>query len=392
VVRRIAAVALESLLRGGLRDWYIGDALGIAIITPLVLVIRQREVLKLLRAGKRVETALLLAVMTALSILVFRQSSFPVEFVLIPLLLLIIFRLGSSGGVIGIILVAVPATYFTVTGKGPFSLEPNGSSIFSILMLQLFLSVMTVTVYVTRATMAERKRLYKALAESYQRLAKQEESLRRLSGQLLQAQDEERRRIARELHDLVSQIHAIVSLNLAKISRGALSEADHAAIAQCMELMEEASREVRTVSYLLHPPLLEELGLKSALKTYIAGFTQRTGIAIHIDVEPGLPDLGIELELTLFRVVQESLTNILRHSGSPSAQVRVHINHDLLLEIEDHGRGLPKGGLADADGISQLGVGMRERIRQFDGTLQLISIESGMIVRVIIPSVGHGDL
>jgi|GEM_PF-1515611 len=215
-----------------------------------------------------------------------------------------------------------------------------------------------------------------------------EESLRHLSGRLLKAQDEERRRIARELHDSVSQMQAMASLNLARVSTEDLSEEDRSALINCKVLMDASYRELRAVCYLLHPPLLEELGLESALKIYVEGFTQRSGIAVHIDVELGLAHLNIELELALFRVVQEALTNILRHSGSDLAEIRLTLDEFLVLEIEDRGQGLPKGSETDADCICQLGVGivgMRERIRQFGGMIQLLSADPGVIVRVTIP-------
>jgi len=378
----------------GLRDWYVGDALGVVIVTPLVLAIHGREVLKLLQTGKRGETALLLSVMLGLSYLIFRECKYPVAFILFPILLLITFRLGTTGGAIGIVLMSAPAAYFTVIRRGPFSLTLSDPLIYNILILQLFLSVLTVTVYVVGAALAENQRLHDSLTGSYRQLAAKEESLRHLSGQLLQAQDEERRRIARDLHDSVSQIHALALLNLSKVSTQTLGEFERAALAESKSLLEAATREVRAVSYLLHPPLLDELGLASALNSYIKGFAQRTGIAIQLDLDSDLAHLEGELELTLFRVVQESLTNILRHSGSPAAQIRIHIDHSLVLEIEDYGRGFSIGDTSEHRGIDQLGVGiagMRERIRQFGGMLELLSANPGMIVRVTIPGVGRGS-
>lgn len=215
-----------------------------------------------------------------------------------------------------------------------------------------------------------------------------EESLRHLSGRFLKAQDEERRRIARELHDSVSQMQAMASLNLARVSTEYLGEEDRSALANCKVLMDASYRELRAVCYLLHPPLLEELGLESALRIYVEGFTQRSGIAVHVDVELGLTYLDIELELALFRVVQEALTNILRHSGSDLAEIRLTLDESLVLEIEDRGQGFPKESTSDAACICRLGVGiagMRERIRQFGGTIQLLSADPGVIVRVTIP-------
>jgi signal transduction histidine kinase len=380
----------------GLRDWFIGNALGITVSTPIVLAIQPGEVLRLLRPEKRIETLVLLIMLTALSGLVFRQTNSPVAVILFPILILITFRLGTSGAVIGVILLAIPASFFAVMGRGPFPLAFRGALIINILYLQLFLSILTLTVCVVGATFAEGRRLHDALVDSYKRLAAHEASQRNLNAALMRAQDQERRRIARELHDGVSQAHAIIALNLGKIQVEAFSENNKATIAKCRKLTEEASRELRAICYLLHPPLLEELGFESALKIYTDGFMQRTGIVVHVEMEADLAKLGSELEWTLFRVVQESLSNILRHSGSATAQIRLQIHKDILLEIEDHGRGFPTESLSDIDGNYRLGVGiagMRERIRQLGGTLQLLSSDNrGAIVRVIIPNAGSGAL
>jgi PAS domain S-box-containing protein len=218
-----------------------------------------------------------------------------------------------------------------------------------------------------------------------------EDNLRRLSGRILRAQDEERRRLARELHDSVAQMHAMASLNLAKISADVLSDEGREALTNCRALIDACSRELRAVCYLLHPPLLEELGLESALRIYGEGFTQRTGIEVHTDVASGLPQFEIELELTLFRVVQEALSNILRHSGSNWAGIRIDFHRELTLEIQDQGCGLPKGLLGDSLCVCRLGVGiagMQERIRQFGGTVHFLPAHPGLIVRVVIPEAG----
>jgi signal transduction histidine kinase len=398
----------EMLLRQNptllsLRNWYVGDALGIAIIPPVLLAIHRRNILKLLERRQRLETMLLLAGVTGSAVLIFWQSNYPAAFILFPLLLLIIFRLGISGGAVGIILMAAPAAYFTVSGRGPFSLTPGEPLVVSILMLQLFLCTLSVTVYVVGAALAERQRLHDSLIVSNRQLESQEESLRYLSGRLLHAQDEERKRLASELHDSVSQLHAMALLNLAKVptekKRIILTKQIRKAITNSTELMNEASRELRAICYLLHPPLLEELGLKSALNLYVDGFTKRTGIMAYVDVEGDIAHLERDVELTLFRVIQESLTNILWHSGSPTVHIRIRHRDALVLEIEDHGQGPPKELFDDGDGIRQLGVGisgMRERLRQFGGTLKLspanLKMNSGMIVCATIPHFGRNNV
>src|SRR5581483_5087430 len=149
-----------------------------------------------------------------------------------------------------------------------------------------------------------------------------EESLHRISGRLIQLQDEERRRIARELHDSTAQSLAALSMNLGALSQEAARKLDNSAnriISESLGLAEQCAREVRTLSYLLHPPLLDESGLSDAVQWYAQGFSQRSGIEVSVEIPSGLGRLARELELALFRIVQESLTNVHRHSGSTRA-------------------------------------------------------------------------
>jgi signal transduction histidine kinase len=147
--------------------------------------------------------------------------------------------------------------------------------------------------------------------------------------------------------------------------------------------------EVRTISHLLHPPLLDEAGLSSALRWYVDGFSQRSGIKVQLDMPDNFRRLPGELETAVFRVVQESLTNIHRHSGSPTAKIRVRErDHDVLVDVEDHGKGIPpeKRQLMASSGTPGVGVrGMQERLRQLGGTLQIESDESGTVVMARLP-------
>jgi len=219
-----------------------------------------------------------------------------------------------------------------------------------------------------------------------------ERAVRQLSGRLLRLQDEERRRIARELHDSTAQSLAALTMSLTQVqeSAAALDPAGRRALETGLELADQSSKEVRTLSYLLHPPLLDELGLPSALKWYAQGFAQRSGIAVDLDVSPGLGRMHQDLEMTLFRIVQECLTNIHRHSGSPRASIRISADStEILLEVKDEGQGMPPEALQSARtesaGVGVGIVGMRERVSQLGGRLEIYSGGSGTMVTAVLP-------
>ncbi|PYU26578.1 MAG: hypothetical protein DMG32_09650 [Acidobacteria bacterium] len=221
-------------------------------------------------------------------------------------------------------------------------------------------------------------------------LQQSNKDLRDLSARLLRVQDDERRRIARDLHDSAGQVLTALKLELAGIERELTVRNPELArrLASSIETARQISDELRTISYLLHPPLLDELGLGSALRWYVDGFGKRSGIAVHLDL-CGEERLAPELETTLFRVVQESLINIHRHSGSARATIRLsQPDGQIVLEVEDEGRGISAGGLSDIASGATLGVGvrgMRERIKDFGGELEILSSGRGTKVRAIIP-------
>ncbi len=219
-----------------------------------------------------------------------------------------------------------------------------------------------------------------------------EEKYRRLSSRLLTLQDEERRRLALDLHDSTGQRLAALTMNLDIAGRAARSLAapSRRALAESRVLAEECAREVRTLAYLLHPPLLEEAGLLSAVHWYAEGFAKRSGIDVVADLDE-VGRLPRPIETALFRVVQESLTNVHRHASTTTASIRLTVASDVVaLEIHDQGHGL-REPLAHQTGMLQpetLGVGiqgMRERISQLGGTFDVEFTDKGTTVRVGVP-------
>ena len=214
-----------------------------------------------------------------------------------------------------------------------------------------------------------------------------EKSLRSLTGRLLQLQDEERRRFSRELHDSLGQYLAAVKMNLDMFSN---SRPADGLLAEAMELLDQSIAETRTISHLLHPPLFDETGFSSAAKWYLEGFAQRSGIQVKIDLPENLGRLPKAVELGLFRVLQESLTNIHRHSGSPRTEVSLQVFAEkVVLEVRDFGKGIPPRLLESfqAKGFS-LGVGlagMRERVRELGGHLALQAKSPGSLVSATLP-------
>jgi signal transduction histidine kinase/DNA-binding NarL/FixJ family response regulator len=219
--------------------------------------------------------------------------------------------------------------------------------------------------------------------QAAQELQRSYDQLRALSGRLLRLEDEERRRLARELHDTTAQWLAALSMNLSVVSEsaGLLNPRARAAVAESTALADRCLRDIRTVSYLLHPHELDELGLESALSRYIDGFIRRSGIQVEVEVPSDLGRLPQAVETIIFRVVQESLTNIRRHSGSATARVSLlRSPSNLVFEVSDAGRGIGD------DATSGVGIAsMRERVQQLNGRLEIASHSSGTSVKATIP-------
>jgi PAS domain S-box-containing protein len=225
--------------------------------------------------------------------------------------------------------------------------------------------------------------LEKQVQERTAALEESNQQLRRLSTRLIRSQDDERRRIARELHDSAGQYLGAVSIALDVAKK----EQDDAVrkLTEAGEMARECAAEIRTISHLLHPPLLEELGLASAVQWYVEGFAARSAIHVDAEIPKELNRLGNDVELVLFRILQEALTNIHRHSGSKTATVRVGADSkQAWLDVQDQGKGngdAPSGEFRPGIGIT----GMRERVKELSGTLEISSDHSGTRVRAVLP-------
>jgi signal transduction histidine kinase len=229
---------------------------------------------------------------------------------------------------------------------------------------------------------------YRRLAQELRHRTDEEQTSRRLSIQLLQAQDEERRRIARELHDGLAQgISAAKMLTDAYLA----NHPDDRLISDASAILSDSLNGARTMSYLLHPPLLDEMGLASAAQWFVEGFSKRTGINVNFAVEGPKRRLPRLTELTLFRVLQESLTNIHRHANASGAEVTLKFDaHQVALRVHDHGIGIAADKLQqfDSNGVN-LGLGltgMKHRVREQQGKFRIFSTSSGTTIHVELPA------
>ena len=232
------------------------------------------------------------------------------------------------------------------------------------------------------------------LSGANEALKASEETLRNLSGRLLRLQDEERRRISRDLHDVTGQKLALLSMDLSGIlkHKNIVKDEDiNRLLVESISLSNDVNKEIRTLSYLLHPPLLDELGLSSAVEWFTQGFENRTGIHVNVDIPTSFVRLAPDAEVALFRIVQESLSNVHRYSGSPNAYVRARSDvGEVRLEIGDFGKGMGKESrIPNRTSVAPLGVGiqgMTERVRQLSGSLEITSRPGkGTLVTAILP-------
>jgi len=215
-------------------------------------------------------------------------------------------------------------------------------------------------------------------------------TLQSLTGRMLQLQDDERRKMARELHDSLGQYLVSVTMNLDLLDRPEPPRSRAELVSESRELVQRCLGETRTLSYLLHPPMLDEAGFSSAAKWYVEGFAKRSGIQVDVHIPQDLKRLGELVETSLFRILQESLTNIHRHAQSATAEFRLEVDGDeAVMSVRDYGRGIPTGLLErfNATGLG-MGVGLsgiRDRVSELGGKMEIRSDTSGTLVRVIVP-------
>jgi signal transduction histidine kinase len=298
--------------------------------------------------------------------------------------------LGPSMLAIAITLVGV--RYWFVSPIHSFS-KPDGLQIVGMLA---FLAASSVVLAIGERN----RRRMEALRESHEdleeRLRKRSEELDianqglgDLTARLMQLQDEERRRIARELHDSAGQSLTALALNLSNLGTEIERLTKSAkTVSDSVVIVNDMSRDIRTISYLLHPPLLDEAGLASALRWYIRGFTERSGIKVELGLPEDFERLPRDVETAIFRLVQECLTNIHRHSESPTATIGiVHANGEVRIEVRDQGKGIAPDKKLELLSAGTPGVGirgMRERLRQLGGTMEINSAGNGSGTQVVV--------
>jgi signal transduction histidine kinase len=211
--------------------------------------------------------------------------------------------------------------------------------------------------------------------------------VRELTRRLMHLEDEERRRFARDLHDSVGQLLVVIGMNLSSFERENLTPDAIRMLRDSEQLIEQISNEIRTISHLLHPPLLDEAGLGAALRIYVEGFSQRGKIAANLEVPEDLPRLAQDLEISLFRIVQECLTNIHKHADAKSVTISIRYSAgNITLQLADDGKGL-RDGYAFGVGLR----GMEERVRQLHGAFKITSSSRGTTVTVSMPATQTRD-
>lgn len=304
---------------------------------------------------------------------------------------------GIGPSILAIVVALAGAWYGPFTTLHSFPVPSVAKSV--LLLIFVCCSAMVVAMAETRRRQNEKLlqaqgELESCVQERTADLDAANQNLRNLSARLLQLQDDERRRIARELHDSVGQMLAALNMNLSTV-RGDIERLTNTAnaLADSENLVHEMTSEVRTISHLLHPPLLDEAGLSSALRWYVDGFALRSKIRVDLDLPEDFGRLPRESETAIFRVVQECLTNIHRHSGSAIAKIRLRQrDQQVMVEVADKGKGIPleKQEEMATSGTPGVGIrGMRERIRQLGGSLDIDSNVTGTLVVVRLP-VGEG--
>src|SRR2546426_4613607 len=400
------------------RIWWLGDAMGILIVTPLFFTGRA------LRSFSRVrmsESFVLLLSLLAACVAIFGgrlgsgMKDDVLAFLAFPFVIWAAIRFRAFGAGIATFVIAAISVWGTAQGNGPFIKHNllHGAALLLFLIVKPAITGLVLGAVTTEREEAgeasdtkeklltELHQVQSSLQEAHAQLElrvrertaeleRAREGLRALSGQLLTMQDEERRRIARELHDSAGQITVALGMNLTSILAETKNLTPKAgkACREASELVQQLSRELRTISHLLHPPLLDEAGLPPALTWLVDGFAQRSKISVKLDLARDLGRFSPEVETAIFRVIQECLTNILRHSESRAASIRIARDVDeIKVEVRDQGKGMPSGSNGSG-GRRRMGVGiqgMRERITQLGGRFDIRSGKNGTTVLASLP-------
>lgn len=370
--------------------WYLANTLPNLTLGPVFLIWFSdgAKWSRWMLSRQQLEPAALAVTLIGISALVaivagrLEASSFSAVLLLapLPLVLWAAIRFGEKGASGAILIVTVVLTWHVLHFPDlPFGHNDNG-----LLAMQLFLMALAMPILLLGALIDELRRT--------------EQITGRLAASLLTAQDDERRRIARDLHDTTGQNLIAATLISGQIQK-VLPPSAQRILNQLEEVLQQAIREIRTVSYLLHPPLLDEAGLDLALREYVSGYSERSGIEVTLDIAPDVERLPPDTELVLFRVVQEALTNVARHSKSSTAHIKLcrrtkGSGEQIELAIEDAGAGMPtvrplsigigrKAGAGSARGLGL--VSMRERLYQVRGSIAIESRVGRTVVRALIP-------
>ena len=376
--------------------WYISNALGAMTLGPVILTWFDRRLwAKRLKPRRMTEAALLGLGLGLVCSIVFHSGRGTVESGFLPALLYsplpfvlwAAIRFGQRGAGGAILVVTIVSIWQNLHESVVF-IDTNPER--NVLALQFFLLGVAVPVFFLGAVIDE--------------LGRTSEAMRELAGSLLRVQDEERRRIARDLHDSTGQNLTAAGLLVSRLHDIA-PESSRPIVAELDEILRESMIEIRTISYLLHPPLLDGIGLDMAVRIYLEGFSKRTGIKVELDLPQDTERMPVAVELVLFRVIQEALTNVWRHSGSATARIELAQQplaegDQVTLSIKDFGKGIPRSirmsTLAHTkikhNASMGLGlVGMRERLHQIGGSLEIDSTSGKTVIRAIV-KLGPNDM
>lgn len=371
-------------------NWYLSNALGAVALTPpfLIWFHSKREGLRfpLPRVVEGIVLTVGLVVTCTMAFHVNETSVAPgflptVLYSPIPFILWAAIRFGERGACGAILVVTLISIWQSLRDTTVFNgTSPEGS----VLALQVFVLGVAVPVFLLGSAIDESRRLG--------------EATRKLAGALLRAQDEERRRIARDLHDSTGQNLVMANLMAGRL-QGQVPPSFGPAFKELKDILQSTTLEIKNVAHLLHPPALEAVGLAAALQSCVQGFSKRTSIHVDLELAPNLTGLSSDVEVALFRVTQEALTNIWRHSGSKTARISIvrpqrDKNQAIHLTIEDAGKGMPHDIRRWASSKNDVGrqipsglglIGMRERLHQVNGKLEIESEEGKTVIRASVP-------